>query len=110
MIFDAARQRLIIAVKRRGREGSLRQWSDEGGLSVLTLGLKASDLPGVTDLVDRGRQSPALIPLALQGDDMLVRAVPERHAHPRRGEAPMSRTYIFDIEAGTATLVDYLGD
>ena len=113
MVYDPVGDRLILAVYGNPRsKGSLREWSEAGGLRQLNLGIKVDDLPGLTDIFDNasGGPLPAVIPLAISGNELLVRTVPPRFARHRRDAAPMSRTYIFDMDTSRTVLVSYHGD
>lgn len=110
MIHDAQNDRLLIALGRIGG-GGLVEWTETGGFRRINLSVKETDLPGYTDLYDPGNGPLApLIPIAIDGDALLLQATSERHMM-RTGRVPdKTRTYLVDLSDGTAELVAYKGD
>ncbi len=118
ILYDPVKDRLILGHRgSHSHEGRLLQWTAGDGLQELNLGLKVSDMPGLTDLMERGRTDlPLIIPLALDGNLLLVRTyrpgISRRVGQPnaRLSQKEMTRTYLFDLEERSATLVAYAID
>lgn len=102
MIFDRKGDRLILG---HGLISSgLLVYDFEGG-QLTKLPFQIEDLIGFTDLYDVGNSTTAdLIPVAISGDLLLVRA----DGRPLLGRpSGKSRTYLVNIRTGEATLVAY---
>lgn len=118
MVYDPGNGRLILAHNGRSvHKGRLLEWTLEGGIQPLNLGITVGDMKGLTDLMEHGNTAlPTFIPTAFENGKLLVRTfspgVHIRNGQPtRQREQPRrTRTYLFDVEDRTVDLVDYTWD
>ena len=105
MIYDAEQDRLVLGL---GLFNAGLVIYDLKSARFSEVPIDTDTLPGLTDLFDPGNgPSAELIPVALSGDQVIVRAMERHAAHRFLDGRPPSRTYLINLVTGTATLVAY---
>ena len=102
IIFDSTTGNLITTPGSHGRSGYMVM--DQSAKVLSTLEVSVNDYPGLVDSFDPGNgPSPRIVPVMIEGDLLLVRAVPD--LRPTQRATSSDLVYLVNLKSGEVRLV-----